>query len=81
MVMVEPWETWEPTLNYESDMARVYYTSLELDLYEHSFFPYYFGVSADFHTLGLGFAGLVENEPDEAVDWEALEVRVMDDTP
>lgn len=78
MVVVEPREAWEPPLSSESDMARVDCTSPESDLYEHSFVTDYFGVSADCHTLGLGFAGLVE--ADETVDWEALEVWVMDET-
>lgn len=72
---------WEPLLSSESDMTRVDCTSSELDLEEHSFVPNYFGVSTDFHAIVLEFACLVEVEPNDVVDWEALEVRVADDTP
>lgn len=74
MVMVEPWEDWEPPLSFELDMERADYTSPESDLYEHSFVLDYFGVSTDTDTLGLGFSDLVKVGPDEAIDWEALEV-------
>lgn len=42
--------------------------SPELVIEEHSFIPDYFGVSPDFHTLGLGFIGLAKAKPDETVD-------------
>lgn len=80
MDLVEPCEAWEPPLSSESDMTRADCTSSESDLYEHSFVPDYFGVSVDSDTLGLGFVDLDEAEPDEAVDWAVLEVRVVDDT-
>lgn len=61
-------------------MARANYTSPESDLNENSFVLDYFGVSTDTDTLGLGFSDLVEVGPDEAVDWETLEVLAVDDS-